>query len=276
MKYRKLLFAAGVPCGIFLALAYVNPYHGVITLSNLIFQLSGSRGDYAFLPAFHDIISLTIRMIPQFLFELLAGTELYRHFCTASVYIFSRTTNRLLWYVREVWILFCNTLLYQLIVTGTVLILTNLRYQVSIDSNGIQTVVFHVILNFLWTYSMTLLVNFLAVKWGSNSGFFGVCAAQICFLSLLFPLSTSNADSTYGTWSLFYNPISRLILEWQVGTANTGSDSLDILLRHTGSFYSLSSSALCFLLLSVLILISGAIFICQHDLLISDLETEGF
>ena len=39
------LVSVAVLCGVLLSLAFVNPYSGQVTLSELVLQLSGSRGD---------------------------------------------------------------------------------------------------------------------------------------------------------------------------------------------------------------------------------------
>ena len=56
-----------------------------------------------------DIVYITTRMLPYLLFLFLFGTYIYKHFCTAGVYVFSRCENRLKWIAKEnstvVWIL---------------------------------------------------------------------------------------------------------------------------------------------------------------------------
>ena len=93
---------AGILSGGILSIVFINPYDGRILVSEAILQLSGSSGAFPLTPAFKDLISFTIRMIPDYMFELYIGIELYRHFCTASVYVFSRTPKRSGWYIREV------------------------------------------------------------------------------------------------------------------------------------------------------------------------------
>lgn len=45
MKYKYgPLFLTAAAGGVYLSLMYINPYNGVITLSETILQLSGSRG----------------------------------------------------------------------------------------------------------------------------------------------------------------------------------------------------------------------------------------
>ena len=48
MKHKEITFLLlmGFCCGSLLAFSYINPYNGQITLSELILQLSGSRGEF--------------------------------------------------------------------------------------------------------------------------------------------------------------------------------------------------------------------------------------
>ena len=49
MKHKEITFLLlmGFCCGSLLAFTYINPYNGQITLSELILQLSGSRGEFS-------------------------------------------------------------------------------------------------------------------------------------------------------------------------------------------------------------------------------------
>ena len=94
-------YKVGILSGGILSIVFINPYDGRILVSEAILQLSGSSGAFP-PPAFKDLISFTIRMIPDYMFELYIGIELYRHFVQQSVYVFSRTPNRSRWYIREV------------------------------------------------------------------------------------------------------------------------------------------------------------------------------
>ena len=92
MKHKEITFLLlmGFCCGSLLAFTYINPYNGQITLSELILQLSGSRGEFSLgFSSLPELLSFSSKLLPTFLFELYVGTSLYQHFCTASVYIFS-------------------------------------------------------------------------------------------------------------------------------------------------------------------------------------------
>jgi len=275
MRYRAIsLFLVGIVCEIFLAFAYVNPYECEISLSELVLQLSGARGNFTFFPSFTALISLMIRLIPQFLFELYAGIELYRHFCTASIYVFSRTPQRLNWYWKEIMYLFVHSLLYQLILLITVIGTTAVRYRLYVDLAGFAAVGFHIAFNLLWVYSMTLLINLIAIKLGSSAAFMWVCSTQMFLIAMLHWIQALEDNLFLAKIDLCCNPVSRLIIGWQFGRINSGTDTLDILLTSIGFVYSPGSSFLFLLLLGIVIVIIGALIVSRHDFLLSDSEAE--
>ena len=47
------------------------------------------------------LIMLSLEMLPFFLFQMLFGIRIYRHYCTASVYFFSRCTYKVRWFVKR-------------------------------------------------------------------------------------------------------------------------------------------------------------------------------
>ena len=116
IRYRlRMLFLTGVLGGISLSVLYINPYGGEISLSEALLQLSGSRGDFPMGFAMTEMVSFSLRLLPAYLFELFFGIMLYRHFCTASIYIFSRYPKRVRWYFRECLALGGGALLFQVL-----------------------------------------------------------------------------------------------------------------------------------------------------------------
>ena len=80
MKHKEITFLLlmGFCCGSLLAFTYINPYNGQITLSELILQLSGSRGEFSLgFSSLPELLSFSSKLLPTFLFELYVGTSLY-------------------------------------------------------------------------------------------------------------------------------------------------------------------------------------------------------
>lgn len=75
--------------GILQSLYYFNS-EGNVVLSDVVLYCSISA--LGIIPAY--LIEETLKMIPFFIFQILFGTLIYHHFCTASVYYFSRRTAK--------------------------------------------------------------------------------------------------------------------------------------------------------------------------------------
>ena len=101
MKKFSWILAVGAVLGAWLSVTYICPSDGRITLTQAILQLSGSRGIFALGTSFTELLGFSLRLIPILAFQALAGIRLYRHYCVASVYVFSRIPRRTSWYLRR-------------------------------------------------------------------------------------------------------------------------------------------------------------------------------
>lgn len=273
MKYRyRRLFVIAVIGGVYLSVMYVNPYNGVIALSEMTLQLSGSRGRFALGFSFTELAAFVMRLFPQFIFEMYAGIMLYRHFCTASVYIFSRYPHRVKWYIREVGHLGGAVCIFQLILLAVTIFTTVSRYELQIDSAGIALTTYHFFIHSLWIYAMTLSVNLLAVYFGSSMAYSFVISVQLVCTVLL---NLMDWLVRYYEGKLFYenvikwNPIAHLVLSWH----SSDMENVSQVLTSPYMQVDLKCSMVIFLLFGMIITFIGAFIIKKYDLLVSDLET---
>lgn len=274
MKLRRYgwYVAIGVVCGGLLSLSRINPYDGQITLQDLVLQLSGSRGDFVMELYYGAMVDFGFLMLPFFLYQFYGGIQLYCQFCVASVYVFSRTTNRVKWYFKELWGLCKGLLVLQVFLQGTTLLVAALRWEVMWTTEGWILLGVHVLLFTLWTLTMALGVNLLALIWGSSAGFLVVFALQAGMLAALCTgAKLEPADPALGRL-LFLDPISRLVLGWQSGGAFGLEDALPAVYGHV---LTLSGSLLLVALMTVAVVILGLVVIQKKDILVSNLETGG-
>lgn len=268
-RYGKLSLAA-LLSGVYLSLMYVRPYEGAITLSELIFQLSGSRGVFMLGLSFSELTEFVLRLFPMFIFEMYAGIMLYRHFCTASIYVFSRCPHRMKWYAFEALSLFVSVCLFNILMLAAAVFTSVCRYEVHTDGEGIRLLIYHFLIYSLWTYITALLVNLAAMYFGSSTGYTIVAAVQLIFIMLLnfadFLVRHSGSGATYEQL-LTWNPIAHLILGWHKGSTAVGDHPPYI------QNISLNHSAAVFLAIGAAVTFAGALIIKKHDLLVSDIET---
>lgn len=275
MKYRyQWLLVIALMGGVYLSVMYINPYGGKIVLSEAVLQLSGSRGSFVLGFSSSELASFAMRLFPAFIFEAYAGIMLYRHFCTASIYVFSRYPHRVKWYMGEAFHLSGAVCGFHLILLVTAIFTAAIRCELEIDRAGIALMGYHFLIYSAWAYIMALLVNLLAIYWGSSAAYASVVSGQLVCIVLL---SLMDLLVRYYDGGLFYenllvwNPIAHLVLGWH-------DNSMEIVEPNLMSSYmqlGLNASLFLLLLIGVVITFVGAFIIKKHDLLVSDLEMEA-
>ena len=262
---------AGILSGGILSIVFINPYDGRILVSEAILQLSGSSGAFPLTPAFKDLISFTIRMIPDYMFELYIGIELYRHFCTASVYVFSRTPNRSRWYIREVIEVAVAVFGYQIIKMFAAMSVTFLHYKIEPDHFGFFLLVFHIIVYSLLVFTVSLLINLISIKYGSNNAFIWIVGIQIFMTALLELVQIFESNLTLTKIFLNVNPIAHLVVGWHTGTIKELKNSLEV----TYIRLDFKVTLVTMLAISIFSVIVGMYLVSQHEFLILNANEEG-
>ena len=260
---RSILLIA-VFGAIFLSIMYVNPYSGTITLSELILQLGGSRGEFALSFSMTELLSFAMRLMPFFVLECYMGIAVYRHFCTASIYVFSRYPNRRKWYWREMISVGGEIMIFQGVLLFITILISMARYQVVVDKEGIILAVYYYIIYAVWVYKITVIINLAALWLGSSTSYAVVLGVQMIEITLL-----SVTDLWHGYGMLKYNPISRLVLGWQ----GSRIESLNHVLLQPYDGLDLNASLLFEMITCGILLAVGSVIVRKHNLLISDSET---
>lgn len=261
MRRRLWIVPAALLFGVWLSFAYVNPYERTMSLSYLVMQLSGAMGTFVLGLNMSALLSFTLRLVPTLVFQACAGISLYRHYCTASVYIFSRIPNRLRWYGREAGALAVQALLYQGLILGAVIVTAVIRWEVVPDGAGWPLLAFHWLIWSVWAFAFTMGINLLAIYWGSSGGFATLAGFQVVCVSLLIALKPFEENLMLLSTLKRLNPVTCLILCWQTSRFAGGG----------GGPYLEDSLALV-LLLAVAVTVAGAVIVRRHDLLISDTD----
>lgn len=266
--YWKLPLAA-LLSGVCLSLMYVRPYNGVTTLSEMVFQLSGSRGDLMLGLSLMELTDFALHLFPAFVFEMFAGIMLYRHFCTASIYVFSRCPHRMKWYALEILNLSGSVCIFNILLLAGAVLTSACRYEVQADGAGIRLLIYHFLIYSLWTYTAALLINLVALHFGSSTGYGAVALIQLAFLMLInladFLVRRLSVGITY-EMILSWNPIAHLVLGWHKGSPAVGDHPPYM------ENVSLNGSVAVFLVIGAAVTSVGAVIIKKHDLLVSDKE----
>ena len=124
----------------------------------------------------------------------------------------------------------------------------------------------------LWTLTMALGVNLLALVWGSSAGFLVVFALQAGMLAALCLGQGVEPPSLFLDRLLLLDPVSRLVLGWQSGGV---FDLGGVLPAEYGHVLTASGSLLLLGLMTVAVIILGLVVIQKKDILVSNLEMGG-
>ncbi len=222
------------------------------------------------------MIEFIIYYFPMLIFQAIMGTYIYRHFCSASVYYFSRVQCRIRWYVREAATLFYMVVIYLIIVVAITAAIAALGGGVSITYDSVILFIYYIIIHSLWLYSFTLLINVLSVKCGStnafacNLGFQALC--MLYFVVLKNYLEFSDVNNIGGrVVALKINPISHIVLHWH----SSMFDSVNEKLNSFAIDFDLNESVIVCLCIAVAISVTSGIIIKNQELIVINRESGG-
>ncbi len=269
--YIKCTMLAGI-WGLFHSM-YLMSESGTIGISDIVMQCSLSANGV--IPFY--LIEITLGMMPFFIFQIVFGTIIYRHFCIASVYYFSRCNARIQWFLREMLKVFMFSVLHSVLIPVIVIGITAVHSSIHFDKEGIILFIYLVFIQSLWLFFITMMMNLISIRIGSQNGFMITSAVQLTFIILLgiwdklLPLKNIDLDqiARNGFW-LKWNPISHLIFNWH--TSNNAA--IDRYIHNFEFSFEFYESILVFSSFSIVIIVIGCVIIKYHDLIVSNIETE--
>jgi hypothetical protein len=272
MKYIKYI-VIGLLMGIFFSCIHVLNCDS-ITFSELILKIAFS--EYVLTPnnaSYFDKVSLCL--FPLIIFQVIGGMEIYRHYCIASVYYFSRCVNRIKWYFKEIYCLLLYDLVYLLSYILGHTILSSFFYDIKYDLPSIKLMLYFLIIYTLWNFIFSLLINIAALFVRSNGGFAFSIGIQMFFVSLHIAFQEKlylihDNDST-AELLIKLIPFSHLMLSWHSSRDKAINEYINIY----NIPFDLNYSVICLLVPSILIVVIGALIIKKIDFICSNKETGG-
>lgn len=241
---------------------------GDLLFSDIIIQFSFSyvRFDIA------QLIDMTMRFLPFILFQICYGALIYHHLCSASIYYFSRCSNRFEWFLKESFVLYLYALVYVIVIVLSATVVASINHSIIIDKASIILFTYYVLIHSGWLFFSTLMINILAVKLNSNVAFSIICSVQtICMFGFrlwdeLLPLKVER-----NVWLLKFNPISHLVLSWHSSKIfEVNQRIFDYNLD-----FDLNISVITMLILSITTVVLGGVIVKKHDLIIFNAESGG-
>lgn len=264
-----VLLAATTGC--LVSLKFINPYGGAAGLSEVLMQLSGSRGSFELGLNPMELLEFCMRLFPVFLCCAYTGIQMYRYYCRASIYIFSRISRRTGWFLKEFLILLGSAALFEAVFLASALLTAAIRFQVSVRTEGLVLCLWHLVIYTLWITAMSCLVTVLAVRLGSAAAYTVTAGLQFLFIAAMSPLNRISDDTVRTGRILAWNPMARLVAGWQ-------SSRLPALNGELHSPYpgiTLSGSLLYVGIICLACAAAAGFVVRFHDLIMTNSEESG-
>lgn len=271
-RWKYIIFA--VVFGLFYGIIYTGTVNEML-LSDIVLKLSFS--EFALCGGNASYIGkIMLCFFPSVIFQMISGIELYKHFCTGSVYYFSRCINRKKWYLKEIINLYLDSAVYFIFLSLS--FITVMEFSADIHHNfreAIWLYLYYIVIFSLWNYFFSLLLNLTALYFRSNGGFAISLGIQMFFIScyvffqekLIF-IYEGNTDSVR---LMKLIPFSHLILFWH----SSNNKKIDNLINIYGIDFNLNSSVILLIIADVIISFAGMIIIEKTDFILTNKETGG-
>lgn len=206
----------------------------------------------------YGVMELSIAFIPIFLFQILQGSVIYRHFSVAAIYYFSRCTRRRSWFIKECLKVMPVAFIYSLIYFGSGLCLGLVNENMTFSHGFARMFLIQVLLYCLYLFATSIIVNILSILLGSYKGFAVVAVAQMLLISAF--LLWENVDD-YSLLPL--NPVSHLFVSWH----SSGDASINAQINVFNISFPFWSSFAFLCLLSAIAVALGAEIVTRVEIL---------
>ncbi len=215
------------------------------------------------------LVELTISFLPFILFQIVEGTQVFKYFCVAGIYVFSRCRKRSVWFLGEAVKIFFTALVYSLLWYGSGLLMAQIRGSLKVEHGFWGICAYQVLILALWLFFVTLLINLFSLWFGSYPGtcagiIFQLLCVGILILweenAILSLLPGTDGLSTH-IFLLKCNPVTHLFLAWH----SVPNLELNALLELYPLNLQLCESVIYMGVLAFLALVAGCLLIGRVD-----------
>lgn len=134
--------------------------------------------------------------------------------------------------------------------------------------SGWTMIGYHCLMDTLWIWAISILINLIALFWGSGLAFMIGIGMQMVFTAALF-VGNYAEKGKWIQWLLKINPAAHLVMGWHKNFVPDNGDDIGIYFPALDLNYSL----LIFLLFLLIIIGIGAFVIKRFDIMASEMET---
>lgn len=266
--YLRFLWIA-VFCGFFCIFGYMKNSTECL-FSDIILYLGFYEVDYypQYIPA------ITYWYMPLMLYQIFFGTYIYRHFCSASIYFFSRNCSRTKWFIKESGklYLFGTAYLILMIISGT--LITSIFVPVIYDSLAFPILIYYILIYSVFLFVSAISINILAILFGSNTGFIIVESIYIFGMAVFVLMGIyffpDEAPVNEGAWLLKINPFAHLVFPMH----SSRFSDIDSKINLRNIDFDLNESLAVYLAAAVIFISLGCVIVNRHNF-ISTNQGEG-
>lgn len=265
---RKRIYIIPILLGLLLFVSYYLNVEN-ISLRSIIFTFSFGSVEY-YKPY---ITEVTFRYIQILIAHFIFGTYIYKHFCSASVYYFSRTKKKKKWYYIESLKMYLNIFLYVLcLITVPVLAAIVTGKAGKILAADILFFLYYLVVYSLFIFITVEIINLLSILWASNAGFVLVEILCLTFFGLYTILGEvfDEAYITGHSWLVRWNPACHLIIKIHSSKWDFLNESINRIFID----FPLSESVIVLGLFAIAVLFAGGFLVSRIDMVNQNKEGE--
>lgn len=267
MKISKTLLPAIITGMISVGVGFFDAEN--INLSQILLANTFAGVDY-----YPQYISMfTIQYIPLFVFQIFFVTYIYKHFCSASIYYFSRNINRKKWFLKEVAKLYCNVIIYLLTMSVSGIILIRLFSKITFDNSAIIIGLYYILIYSLYLLMTTLAINVISIIFSSNIGFVTVESIILLSISIFFILGNYiKNDIITGKYLLILK--SNMIANLIFSIHSSKAENINALINTKGINFDLNFSVIYYLVMCLIVIVIGCRIVEKHEFIANSKEME--
>ncbi len=258
MKRLKVLIPLFI--GFFIALIVL--FDNKMSITDIVMCYSFQSANYY--PSYIDTIMFWY--IPIVMSHFLFGTDIYKHFCSASVYYFSRTNKRKHWYFLESIKMYTDIIIYLLLLLGSATGIFFLKGDLEpISGKDLFFVLYYLAIYSMYIFVTAELVNIISIISSSNIGF--------AIIELLC-MSSFGLYSIIGDWLgedvvmqniniIRFNPACHLIIDIH----SSQFDNVNQIIDKKNFDFALGESLISLGIATIVVLLIGSFVVQKIDII---------
>lgn len=219
------------------------------------------------------ISMFTFQYMPLFVFQIFFATYIYKHFCSASVYYFSRNINRMKWFLKEAAKIYAQAVIYLFAMCVSQIIVISLFSTITIGSSAIIMTLYYIFIYSLYLLATTLAINVVSIMFSSNIGFITVQSIILLSISVFFVLGNYIKDDML-TGKIILLLKSNIIANLIFSIHSSRIGKINNLINIKGIDFDLNYSILYYLLICSVVIILGCYVVEKHEFITNSKEVE--